>query len=301
MHRPATKEEVEELQKDLLLFLGTFRDPERRKASIRGTLKAGWIAAAVGSAIGGLAALGQALALGPARAWLIYGKWWLVSPLIAVGALAGMFSLVLLVYVLPVVLTNRFGPVLTERGRKIADLFFMVLLVLMTGGMLLFLPAHLAYKAAKLQYPLLNTGTQSVVKLQQIGVEQSEALRHLAEASKNVLEQLDEAAAGLAQSKASVRSTLTSIENQAVHAAAAARDLDNLSKRHRQIEVQLAEISTLLHGDEPITKSDLERSGRQGLWLGAALGFCGSLAASAMFRLIERRYKALRQRARQDA
>lgn len=302
MHRPPTPEEVDAFTKHLLEYLRSFRDPAKRRGAIRQALIAGVTAAIVGLVGGALVGIGQSRALGLANAWKLYGHWWVAVPLLGVGALAAFFLLLVVFYALPNPFAGRTTPVLTDRGRSVLEAAFGLLVVAATVGLVLFVVVGTAYDKAKSRYPLLaGNGSDDVLELLHANADQSEALQHLQTVSKGLLAQLDQASSQLSQSRASVQANLDTIAAQTSQAESAAQTLRELATRQGEIELQARQLSTVLQGNEPITRSDLDRSGRQGLWIGGALGFATSIAASAVLGLVSRALRARRRRVRRDA
>lgn len=101
----------------------------------------------------------------------------------------------------------------------------------------------------------------------------------------------DQLQQSLEKSRIELAETLKTVDSRVVDADRAANQVSELTLRQQQIELRMAEIQRVLEGGLPITRQDLESSGRSGLVMGALIGFGTSLAAAVAYSWLVRRFR----------
>lgn len=118
---------------------------------------------------------------------------------------------------------------------------------------------------------------------------QRETLVGASTAARNAIASLDSNAEELNRLRANLAKTLADIEQQRRAAATVNQTARRLEEQQENLRDRLSYLRTLLHNNEPISRSDLIASQRIGLLQGLILGMVTSVAGTYAFRWIERR------------
>jgi len=147
------------------------------------------------------------------------------------------------------------------------------------------------YQKAREDHAVLLQPPQTALGTATTGVaRQVESLKRLSSASSALLRELDATSQDVARVRAQLSSVLDAYETQRSAVERAQLSITELQARRVEVETRLTDLRTILEGQAPITRADLERANMNGLMLGASFGFFTSLAATVLYdRLVRRR------------
>lgn len=295
-----TDEEFRETADSIVYYIkGICGGPDQAKLlRITGQVLGG--AAVLGLGIGLFVALGQTLAIGFRPAYHKYGIWWFAAPLLGASVPITFFTVALIFFAGLQRASEYFSSLLSTKARallkRIGNWSFPFFLIAMLAGTLAGVPIFFAYDYAKNANEILTSAdSNDVAALSQAISNQHDTLSKASQTSRNLLSDLDRTAAEIHATRELLAKTIANLDSQSNAVSSANSEVQRLADRQEQIQLRVQELERLLDGKAPITRGDLERSGRTGLIIGAIFGFLGSLAATVIF---ERFMRARRSRKR---
>lgn len=285
----ASDEQFKEISEDFLKFFRSIWTGNGRRQTLVLSAKVLLIASLVTTAFGVLFATGQSYAIGIYPAWRTYHLWWVLSPLAGPATIVAFFIIGFIFYVGGYKSMTLFEGLLSERGKKIFDKVFFRFMIVVGLGLLISMPVFIGYDVTQKSNKLLSdTNSEDVIAITQSVAEQNKTLDDLSASATHLLSQLDTTERLLQGARTQLAETLSTLTTQINAADVASRNAEVLLDRQRQIELRITELERILDGQAPITKKDLEDSGRTGLLIGALLGFLGSIAASFVVNMVSK-------------
>jgi hypothetical protein len=276
-----------------------FGDPEAFNKAVRGLWHRESRKAALkflGTIIGGLAAffslggiclaipfaVGQCLSIGFHAAWKVYKYWWMLPPLVGPAILLAALAIGPLISGIWWLFRRALTPAYAERIGVSLLLFCLAVLMAIAG-----------YRGAREANPMLNSQPADLRMLSKSVGDQRRVLSELSESGKTLLDQLSNTEIELENAKKQLSATLLNFDMQRQAADQVTEELSRIDSRQKQIALQTEELENILHGQEPITRHDLQRANWQGLGFGVAVGFLTSLLASVVHNAFRKRNPAI--------
>lgn len=166
--------------------------------------------------------------------------------------------------------------------RTVTTVAWNVGLLVGCGG-LAFTCAREAYRSAlRADPPVTSADRKTIEETREAAQKQSEAIKKFSETADALLKDLDRTAGKVAETKQEITQTMALFEKQLQATQEAQSNLARLAERQRVIETREVEIERILNGKVPITREDLDQSGRTGLWQGFLSGIVTSLIATGI-------------------
>lgn len=234
--------------------------------------------------------LGHVLALGVWAGLRSAAPYWLhiVSAGALFGAVVGLAAGGM--YFVPSAYTVAANRLLSQRWRVAVGKVSFALLI---GALLALLPVAgvvSGYQKARQDHDALFRPQTAFAGATNGVARQVESLKRLSTASSALLQELDATSQDVARAKVQLSGVLSAYEAQRSAVERAQQTVTELQAGRVEVEKRLSDLRTILEGQAPITRADLERANTNGLMLGALFGFFTSLAATVLYdRLVRRR------------
>jgi hypothetical protein len=236
------------------------------------------IGASVGLILALGTAIGQSLAVGRANAVRLHGWEWLRVIALAIGFM-GALGIVLTVL----------GVIFRYLSRKkwaaaVGNTIFFAFLGAL-GLLLSWVIIHSAFTTERAKHRVLAKPTPADAAAASSALqEQDIALQGLSKDAQELLARLDKTIDDTRTARMQLAQTIATVERQRETVAQTRTIVGDLLVRQATIQDRTSRIRELLGGQEPISRLDLERAGRSGLWQGVLLGVLTSVAGSFIYK-----------------